>query len=84
MSITIREVRPDSTHAVQLIEELDAYLMAHPYPAESRHAFSVDKLVREGVPKLTFTLLVRLGLLAAVIWLQRGRMSRSWPPSSER
>jgi GNAT superfamily N-acetyltransferase len=49
LPISIVEVRPDSADAVQLIEELDAYLMAHPYPAESRHAFSVDKLVREGV-----------------------------------
>lgn len=48
-SITIVEEPPDAANAVQLINELDSYLMAHPYPAESRHAFSVDKLVREGV-----------------------------------
>jgi putative acetyltransferase len=47
--ITIVEERPDSADAVQLINELDAYLMGLPYTPESRHAFSVDKLVREGV-----------------------------------
>ena len=49
MAIVITEVAPDSADAVQLIGELDAHLMAHPYPAQSRHAFSVDKLLREGV-----------------------------------
>ena len=49
MGITIVEARPDSAEAVQLIAELDAYLNALPYTADSRHAFSVDKLVREGV-----------------------------------
>jgi putative acetyltransferase len=49
LPISIVEVRADSGDAVQLIGELDAYLMSHPYPAESRHAFSVDKLVSEGV-----------------------------------
>jgi GNAT superfamily N-acetyltransferase len=28
---------------------LDAQLESYPYPPESRHAFSVDKLLREGV-----------------------------------
>ncbi len=49
MPITIVEVRPDSAEAVQLITELDAHLVGQPYPQESRHAFSVDKLVREDV-----------------------------------
>ena len=49
MAITIVETRPDSVEAVQLIGELDAYLNALPYTPESRHAFSIDKLVREGV-----------------------------------
>lgn len=49
MGITILEARPDSAEAVQLIAELDAYLNTLPYTADSRHAFSVDKLVREGV-----------------------------------
>jgi len=49
LPITIVEARPDSAEAVQLINELDEYLMSHPYTPESRHAFSVAKLVREGV-----------------------------------
>jgi len=49
MAIEIVEVPPDSVDAVQLIGELDDHLLAHPYPQQSRHAFSVDKLVREGV-----------------------------------
>ena len=47
--ITIVEERPDSPDAVQLITELDAYLAGHPYPQESRHAFSIEKLLRERV-----------------------------------
>lgn len=49
MSISIEEVRPDSEAAAQLINELDAYLETLPYPQESRHAYSIDKLLREGV-----------------------------------
>ena len=49
MSITIVEERPDSADAVQLLAELDAHLNSHLYPAESRHAFSIEKLLREGV-----------------------------------
>src|SRR5215510_2989823 len=49
MSIEVVEVAPDSQDAVQLIGELDEHLMAHPYPAQSRHAFSVEKLLREQV-----------------------------------
>lgn len=49
MSINLVEVRPDSPDAVQLIGELDEHLLAHPYPPQSRHAFSVDKLLREDV-----------------------------------
>ncbi len=49
MQISIVEKRPDSATAAQLLAELDAHLLAHPYPQESRHAFSIDKLVREGV-----------------------------------
>lgn len=49
LKITIVEEPPDSADAVQLIGELDSYLMGLPYTAESRHAFSVDKLVRKGV-----------------------------------
>jgi putative acetyltransferase len=40
--------RPDAPDAVALIEELEAHLSPQ-YPSESRHGYSVDKLVREGV-----------------------------------
>jgi GNAT superfamily N-acetyltransferase len=46
---TIIEARPDSAEAVQLISELDTHLNPHLYPPESRHAFSVEKLVRDKV-----------------------------------
>ncbi|MBI5301358.1 MAG: GNAT family N-acetyltransferase [Chloroflexi bacterium] len=49
MSITVVQARPDSADAVQLITELDAHLAGQPYPPESRHAFSIAKLVQEGV-----------------------------------
>ena len=49
MSINVVEERPDSEAAVRLLAELDAYLQALPYPPESRHAFSIEKLLREGV-----------------------------------
>jgi putative acetyltransferase len=49
MPITIVEVPPDSADAVMLIGELDAHLLAHPYTPQSRHAFSVEKLLREAV-----------------------------------
>lgn len=49
MQITIVEERPDSPDALGLLSELDEALWLHPYPPESRHAFTVDKLVREGV-----------------------------------
>jgi len=48
MSITIVEERPDTADATQLIAELEAHL-APLYPAESRHGFSIEKLLREGV-----------------------------------
>ena len=47
MSI-IGEERPDSTDASALIEELESHL-ASLYPKESRHGYSVEKLLREGV-----------------------------------
>ena len=49
MTIITVEERPDSAVAIELIGELDAYLDALPYPNESRHAYSVEKLLREGV-----------------------------------
>jgi ribosomal protein S18 acetylase RimI-like enzyme len=48
MPITIVEERPDSPDAMQLIAELETHLAPF-YPAESRHGYSVDKLLREGV-----------------------------------
>ena len=49
MSIDIAEERPDAPEALKLLAELDAELQAQPYPQESRHAFSVEKLLRENV-----------------------------------
>ena len=40
--------RPDSADAVALVTELEAHLASR-YPAESRHGYSVEKLIREGV-----------------------------------
>lgn len=46
-TVILRE-RPDSENAMQLIAELEAHLEPL-YPAESRHGFSVEKLLREEV-----------------------------------
>ena len=48
MPVVIVEERPDSADAAQLIAELEAHL-APLYPQESRHGYSVDKLLRERV-----------------------------------
>jgi len=40
--------RADSADAVGLVTELEAHLASR-YPAESRHGYSVEKLLREGV-----------------------------------
>ena len=40
--------RPDTADARALIAELEAQLNPH-YPPQSRHGYSVDKLLREGV-----------------------------------
>lgn len=48
MSTTIEPARPDSQDAARLIDELEAHLSPL-YPDESRHGYSVDKLLREGV-----------------------------------
>jgi GNAT superfamily N-acetyltransferase len=48
MPTVITAERPDTIDAMQLIAELDAYLTPL-YPAESRHGFSVDKLLQEAV-----------------------------------
>jgi putative acetyltransferase len=49
MSVSIVPERPDTTDAIALITELEAHLEPL-YPAESRHGFSIDKLVAENVP----------------------------------
>jgi GNAT superfamily N-acetyltransferase len=46
--VEIVDARPDSEAAQELIEELEAALSAV-YPAESRHGYSVEKLLRQGV-----------------------------------
>ena len=46
--IAIVRERPDSADAQQLIAELEAVLNPR-YAPESRHGYSVDKLIREGV-----------------------------------
>ena len=48
MSPVIVAERPDSADAMLLIDELEAYL-APQYPAESRHGYSVEKLIRQQV-----------------------------------
>lgn len=48
-AVTIVEARPDSDEAVRLLAALDTDLQRHPYPPESRHAFSIEKLLRERV-----------------------------------
>jgi len=40
---------PDHPDAVALIAELDAHLGSRGYPDASRHGYSVEKLLREGV-----------------------------------
>jgi putative acetyltransferase len=47
--ISIVAQRPDSAPAAELLAELDVDLHRHPYPSESRHAFSIEKLLREEV-----------------------------------
>jgi putative acetyltransferase len=48
MEITLDRERPDSPDAVTLVEELEEHLAAH-YQPESRHGFSVERLVAQGV-----------------------------------
>jgi putative acetyltransferase len=48
-SPTITREPPDTPDAIRLITELEAHLEPL-YPPESRHGFSVDKLVAEAVP----------------------------------
>jgi putative acetyltransferase len=48
MSIIIACERPDTLDAISLITELEAHLEPL-YPSASRHGFSVDKLLAQGV-----------------------------------
>ncbi len=48
MSVTVTEERPGSADARALIEELEAHLSTL-YPRESRHGYSVEKLIAQGV-----------------------------------
>jgi GNAT superfamily N-acetyltransferase len=48
MSTIITPARPDSADAVALIEELEAHLDPL-YPSESRHGYSVEKLIAQQV-----------------------------------
>lgn len=45
MPVIITAERPDTTDAIQLIEDLEKEL-AGAYPPESRHGYSVDKLIK--------------------------------------
>ena len=46
--VTIEAERPDTPDAMALIDELETHL-ASLYPSESRHGYSVAKLIAEGV-----------------------------------
>jgi len=48
MPITITQERPETPDAIALIDELEAHLAPF-YPCESRHGYSVEKLVAQGV-----------------------------------
>ena len=48
MSVIITPERPDSADAVTLIAELEA-LLEPLYPRESRHGYTVEKLIGQGV-----------------------------------
>jgi putative acetyltransferase len=48
MNVTITQERPDTADAMALIEELEAHLEPL-YPSESRHGFSVAKLIAQNV-----------------------------------
>ena len=48
MPVTIAAERPDTPDGAALINELQTHLESF-YPPESRHGFSVDKLIAQGV-----------------------------------
>ena len=49
MSLIIQQESPTTNDAIQLINELEEHLESFGYPAESRHGYSVDKLIKQGV-----------------------------------
>ncbi|HQR41482.1 MAG TPA: GNAT family N-acetyltransferase [Gemmatales bacterium] len=49
MPVHIQQVMPNTPAAVELINELEAHLESFGYPAQSRHGFSVEKLVAQQV-----------------------------------
>lgn len=49
VNISIEFERPDSPDALELITELNAALNPDKYPAESKHGFSVEKLIAQNV-----------------------------------
>jgi putative acetyltransferase len=48
MLVIITAERPDTPDALFLIDELQTHLESF-YPPESRHGFSVERLIKEGV-----------------------------------
>ena len=48
MSTTITLERPDTPDAIMLIDELESHLAPF-YPQTSRHGYSVEKLIQQGV-----------------------------------
>src|ERR1700712_4550826 len=48
MTAIIAQERPDTPDATSLVTELEAHLASR-YPSESRHGYSVDKLIAQGV-----------------------------------
>jgi GNAT superfamily N-acetyltransferase len=66
MTITIVREQPNTSDAVTLINELEAYLEPM-YPQESRHGYSIEKLLAEDV---AFFVLRDEGMAAACGGLQ--------------
>jgi GNAT superfamily N-acetyltransferase len=58
--------RPDTSDALTLIAELESYLVPL-YPSESRHGYSVEKLLREGV---AFFVMREDGVATGCGWIQ--------------
>lgn len=49
MEITISQERPDTPDAITLIRALEIELDDGLYPPESKHGYSIDKLIAQGV-----------------------------------